>query len=103
AVDALFNKAGIVRCYGREELTTVACVFMCKELSGRKLAIITHAGGPGVMLTDALEDGGLKIPQIEDSPAKQTLKNKLFAGSSVENPIDFLATGTAQQLGEIID
>lgn len=103
AVDALFNKAGIVRCFGREELTTVACVFMCKELTGRKLAIITHAGGPGVMLTDALEDGGLKIPQIEDSPAKQSLKNKLFAGSSVENPIDFLATGTAQQLGEIID
>ena len=103
AVDALFRKAGIVRCYGREELTTVACVFMCKELLGRKLAIITHAGGPGVMLTDALEAGGLKIPQIENSLAKQALKNKLFAGSSVENPIDFLATGTAQQLGEIID
>ena len=103
AVEALFRKAGIVRCYGREELTTVANVFMCKELKGRKLAIITHAGGPGVMLTDALEDGGLKIPQIPDSPAKQMLKEKLFPGSSVENPIDFLATGTAEQLGEIVD
>jgi acetate---CoA ligase (ADP-forming) len=103
AVEALFRKAGIVRCYGREELTTVACVFMCKELVGRKLAIITHAGGPGVMLTDALEAGGLKIPQIQDSPAKAVLKEKLFNGSSVENPIDFLATGTAEQLGEIIE
>ncbi len=103
AVDALFRKAGIVRCYGREELTTVASVFMCKELEGKRLAIITHAGGPGVMLTDALETGGLKIPEIEDSPAKTALFNKLFAGSSVENPIDFLATGTAEQLGEIID
>jgi acetate---CoA ligase (ADP-forming) len=103
AVEALFRKAGIVRCYGREELTTVACVFMCKELVGRKLAIITHAGGPGVMLTDALEAGGLKIPQIQDSPAKIALKEKLFNGSSVENPIDFLATGTAEQLGEIIE
>jgi acetate---CoA ligase (ADP-forming) len=103
AVEALFRKAGIVRCFGREELTTVANVFMCRELKGKKLAIITHAGGPGVMLTDALEDGGLKIPQIPDSPAKQTLKEKLFPGSSVENPIDFLATGTAEQLGEIID
>jgi acetyltransferase len=103
AVEALFRKAGIVRCYGREELTTVACVFMCKELVGRKLAIITHAGGPGVMLTDALEDGGLKIPQIQDSPAKNALKEKLFPGSSVENPIDFLATGTADQLGHIIE
>jgi len=103
AVDALFRKAGIVRCFGREELTTVACVFMCKELKGKKLAIVTHAGGPGVMLTDALEDGGLKIPKIEDSPAKTALLQKLFPGSSVENPIDFLATGTAEQLSEIID
>ena len=103
AVEALFRKAGIVRCFGREELTTVASVFMCKELMGRKLAIITHAGGPGVMLTDALEDGGLKIPQITDSKAKTILKEKLYPGSSVENPVDFLATGTAAQLGEIID
>lgn len=103
AVDALFRKAGIVRCYGREELTTVASVFMCRELSGKKLAIITHAGGPGVMLSDALEDGGLKIPQIADSPQKTRLKEKLYPGSSVENPIDFLATGTAEQLAEIID
>lgn len=103
AVEALFRKAGIVRCFGREELTTVAGIFMCKNLTGRKLAIITHAGGPGVMLTDALEDGGLKIPQIQDSPTKLALKEKLFSGSSVENPIDFLATGTADQLGEIID
>ncbi|MCG6190566.1 acetate--CoA ligase family protein [Maribellus maritimus] len=103
AVEALFRKAGIVRCYGREELTTVASVFMCKELKGRKLAIVTHAGGPGVMLTDALEDGGLKIPHIGESSAKTILKEKLFPSSSVENPIDFLATGTAAQLGEIID
>ncbi|WP_297099747.1 acetate--CoA ligase family protein [uncultured Draconibacterium sp.] len=103
AVEALFRKAGIVRCYGREELTTVASVFMCKELQGEKLAIITHAGGPGVMLTDALEDGGLKIPEIADSEAKSALLQKLFPGSSVENPIDFLATGTAEQLGHIID
>ncbi len=103
AVEALFRKAGIVRCFGREELTTVACILMCKNLRGRNLAIITHAGGPGVMLTDALEDGGLKIPQIENSPAKTALKEKLFPGSSVENPIDFLAAGTAGQLGAIID
>lgn len=103
AVEALFRKAGIVRCYGREELVTVANVFLCKELKGPRMAIITHAGGPGVMLTDALEDGGLKIPEIGDSPAKKALKERLFPGSSVENPIDFLATGTADQLKMIID
>ncbi|MGE5393322.1 MAG: acetate--CoA ligase family protein [Candidatus Saccharibacteria bacterium] len=103
AVEALFRKAGIVRCFGREELTTVASVFMCKEMKGKRMAIITHAGGPAVMLTDALESGGLHIQPIHDSEAKTALKNKLFAGSSVENPIDFLATGNAQQLAAIID
>jgi acetate---CoA ligase (ADP-forming) len=103
AVEALFRKAGIVRCYGREEIVTVANVFLCKEMKGKNIAIITHAGGPGVMLTDALEDGGLKIPVIADSPAKKALKEKLYPGSSVENPIDFLATGTADQLKAIID
>ena len=103
AVEALFRKAGIVRCYGREELTTVANVFHCKPMKGKRLAIITHAGGPAVMLTDALENGGLKIPHIEDCEAKTKLKNQLFPGSSVENPIDFLATGNAEQLAAIID
>lgn len=103
AVEALFRKAGIVRCYGREELVTVANVFMCKELKNKNLAIITHAGGPGVMLSDALESGGLKIPAIIDTPAKLALKEKLYPGSTVDNPIDFLATGTGEQLEAIID
>ena len=103
AVEALFRKAGIVRCYGREELTTVACVLISKQMKGKKMAIITHAGGPAVMLTDALEAGGVNIPKIPDSPVKQRLKASLAPGSSVENPIDFLATGTAEQLELIID
>jgi len=103
AVEALFRKAGIVRCYGREELTTVANIFHCKPMKGKRLAIITHAGGPAVMLTDSLESGGMHIPHIKDSEARQKLKSKLFAGSSVENPIDFLATGNAEQLASIID
>lgn len=102
AVDALFRKAGIVRCYGRDELTTVASVFMHPPLPGRRIAVITHAGGPAVMLTDALSNGGLEVPPIE-GPAAEELKEHLFPGSSTANPIDFLATGTAEQLGRIID
>ena len=102
AVDTLFQKAGIVRCYGRQELITVASIFMHKELKGKSIAIITHAGGPAVMLTDALEKGGLNIPKIEGAFAEELL-TKLYPGSSVENPIDFLATGNAQQLDTIID
>jgi acetyltransferase len=102
AVEALFRKAGIVRCHGREELTTVAGVFLHPRLVGKRLAIITHAGGPGVMLTDALSAGGLEIPRIE-GPKADALQARLLPGSSVANPIDFLATGTAEHLGQIID
>ncbi|MCZ7557777.1 MAG: acetate--CoA ligase family protein [Bacteroidia bacterium] len=102
AVDALFRKAGIVRCYGREDLIAVASVFMHPELRGKNIAIITHAGGPAVMLTDALSNGGLNIPHIEGTAALELL-SQLYPGSSVANPIDFLATGTAAQLGTIID
>nr|WP_321451060.1 acetate--CoA ligase family protein [uncultured Carboxylicivirga sp.] len=102
AVDALFRKAGIVRCYGRDELADVAAVFMAKELKGKNIAVITHAGGPAVMLTDILSEGGLSVPPISGEKADGLLQ-KLYAGSSVANPIDFLATGSAEQLGQIID
>ena len=102
AVEALFRKAGIVRCFSREELTTVGCIFTLPPLNGKNFAIVTHAGGPGVMLTDALSKGGLNVPKIE-GPVADELKTKLFPGSSVANPIDFLATGTPEQLGLIID
>jgi acetyltransferase len=102
AVDALFRKAGIIRCYGREDLVTTACVLIHKSLTGKRIAIITHAGGPAVMLTDALSEGGLEIPRIQGKDADALLA-QLAPGSSVANPIDFLATGTPQQLGLVID
>jgi len=102
AVSALFKKAGIVRCYGREDLISVASVFMHPELSGKNIAVITHAGGPAVMITDTLSNWGLNVPPIE-GPDAELLKEELFPGSAVSNPIDFLATGTAEQLGIIID
>ncbi len=101
-VEALFKKAGIIRCHGRNELISVAGVLQQRELKGKNIAIITHAGGPAVMLTDILSKKGLYIPQIEGEESENLLK-ELFHGSSVSNPIDFLATGTAEQLETIID
>ena len=102
AVEALFRKAGIVRCYSREELTTVGCIFTLPPLKGKNFAIVTHAGGPGVMLTDALSKGGLNVPKLEGGLADE-LKGKLFPGAAVGNPIDILATGTPEHLGLTID
>ncbi len=102
AVDALFRKAGIVRCHSRQELITVASIFMYPELKGKNIAVITHAGGPAVMLTDALSKNGLEVPPI-DNEYSPLLLDELYRGSSVSNPIDFLATGTAEQLKTIIN
>ncbi len=101
-IDALFKKAGIIRCYGRNELITVAGILLQRESKGKNIAIITHAGGPAVMLTDVLSKNGLQVPSLKGTHCKTLLK-ELFDGSSVANPIDFLATGTAQQLETIID
>lgn len=100
--DALFKKAGIIRCFGRNELITVAGILLQQETKGKNIAIITHAGGPAVMLTDVLSKNGLKIPDLKGKDC-DALLNDLFDGSSVTNPIDFLATGTAEQLEIIID
>lgn len=101
-VRALFKKAGIVYCSSREELLSVASIFNYKPLKGKNIAIITHSGGSAVMLADVLSKGGLNIPVIQGTDAKK-LESLLYMGASVSNPIDFLATGTAEQLGIIID
>ncbi len=102
AVRALFRKAGIVYCSSRDELIAVASIFNCKKLEGKNIAIITHAGGSAVMLSDALSKAGLNVPAIE-GPDVDELLTFLHPGSYASNPIDFLATGTAEQLGIIID
>ncbi|MDR1258695.1 MAG: acetate--CoA ligase family protein [Tannerellaceae bacterium] len=102
AVEALFRKAGIVRCFSREELTTVACIFTLKEIKGRNCAIVTHAGGPAVMLADALSKGRMNVPKLE-GPMADELKSRLYPGSAVGNPIDIIGTGTPEHLATAID
>ncbi len=101
-VNALLRKAGIVRCISREELTIAGCIFINKELNGKNIAIITHAGGPAVMLTDALSKGGMKVPKLDDNTVNKMLQI-LNPGSSALNPVDIIATGTGEQLVQIID
>ncbi|MCC8200047.1 MAG: acetate--CoA ligase family protein [Tannerellaceae bacterium] len=102
AVEALFRKAGIVRCFSREELTMVASIFTLKEIRGRNCAIITHAGGPAVMLADALSKGHIQVPDL-NGPLAEELKSKLYPGAAVGNPIDIIGTGTLEHLAIAID
>ncbi len=103
AVEALFRKAGIVRCFSREELATVAAVFTLKELKGKNIAIVTHAGGPAVILTDALAKGGMDIPKLSGTPEAEELKTHLLPGTAISNPIDILGTGGPEHLNIAIE
>lgn len=102
AVEALFRKAGIIRCYSREELANVAAVLTLKELKGRKMAIITQAGGPAVILTDALSKGNIDVPEMNKELAAE-LKKHLLPGAAVSNPIDIIGTGTGEHMSICID
>ena len=103
AVEALFRKAGVVRCFSREELATIGAVFTLKELKGKNIAIVTHAGGPAVILTDALAKGGMEIPSLSGNPVAEELKTHLLPGTSISNPIDILGTGEPRHLAAAID
>jgi len=102
AVKAMFEKAGIFLCNSREELMYAAIIARNGLPKGKNIAVITHAGGAGVLMADALEKGGLKVPAISGQKADELL-SLLANGSSVSNPIDFLATGTSQELALILD
>ncbi len=103
AVEALFRKAGIVRCFSREELVNVGAVFTLKELKGKNIAVVTHAGGPAVILADALSKGELIVPKLSGTPEAEELKTKLLPGAAVSNPIDIVGTATPEHLAIAID
>jgi len=102
AVDSLFRKSGILRCYSRHELLTVAAAMMLPDIKGKNMAIITQAGGPGILQTDILVSNGISVPDLSEA-ASESLGRKLQKGASVANPIDLLATSTAGQLECAID
>ena len=104
AVTALFDKAGIIRVQGRSDLIDVACVLQAArgKLRGGRLAIVTDAGGPGVMLADQLARAGLEVPPLSEA-TRQALAKILPAESSLANPIDALPSRTAEQIGAILE
>jgi len=103
AVEALFNKAGIIRVAHRAALVDVACVLQATKgvLPGKRACIITDAGGPGVMLSDELSRQGFELPELkEETQAK--LSSVLPAEASLVNPIDALPSRSASQIAEIL-
>ncbi len=97
ASDALFKQAGIIRVNTLEELFDVAILLSHQPVpSGRRLAILTNGGGPGILTADACADRGLELPTLSDRTSSELL-SFLPRGSSTANPIDMTAEATAEQ------
>lgn len=100
-VQALFNKAGIIRCRSRYELITLAAVLQITQKKLKNFAVITHAGGPGVIITDTLSQNGLSVTDLTKKQ-QHSLNQILYSGAATTNPIDILATGTSIQLEQVM-
>lgn len=90
AYEAAFKQAGVLRASSVGELFDLATAFARQPLpKGDRIAVVTNAGGPGIMATDALERGGLKLATLSEA-TQNTLRQALPAAASVLNPIDVL-------------
>ncbi|HVD16264.1 MAG TPA: GNAT family N-acetyltransferase [Actinomycetota bacterium] len=90
-VDALFRQAGVIRTDTLAELFDVATLLANQPLpAGRRVAIVTNAGGPGILCADACEAGGLAVPPLSEG-LRERLAAFLPAEASTANPVDLLA------------
>jgi acyl-CoA synthetase (NDP forming) len=95
-VDALFREAGVIRTETMEELFEVASLLSRQPLpAGPRVAILTNAGGPGILAADACEAHGLFVPPLSPDTIAE-LRTFLPEASSLANPIDMLATAPAE-------
>jgi len=102
AVQALFDKAGIIRVQSRRELIDVAGVLVCTkgQFDGRRVGIITDAGGPGVMLADELNRQGLEVPALRER-TQARLAEVLPVGAGLGNPVDCLPSRTGETIAKV--
>lgn len=95
AVDALLGQAGVIRTDTIEELFDLAMLFAHQPVpAGRRVAIVTNAGGPGIMASDACESHGLTLPALEPG-TEHALRSFLPPEASVRNPVDMIASASA--------
>jgi acetyl coenzyme A synthetase (ADP forming)-like protein len=95
AVDALFRQAGVIRAGSLEELVDVAALLSTQpELRGRRVALLTNAGGLGILCADACEAAGLELPQ-PSAETMDALRAVLPAEASILNPVDMLGGAPA--------
>lgn len=92
AADALLKQSGVIRVNSVLEMFEVAQAFAnCPIPKGKRVAIMTNAGGPGIMATDSVCENGLDIAQLADK-TKEYMRSYLAEAASVKNPVDMIAS-----------
>jgi acetyl coenzyme A synthetase (ADP forming)-like protein len=95
-VDGLFRQAGVIRTDTLEQMFDVAALLAHQPVpAGRRVAILTNAGGPAILAADACEANGLELPELEPA-TRDELRSFLPASASVGNPVDMLASAPAE-------
>jgi acetyl coenzyme A synthetase (ADP forming)-like protein len=102
-VDALFRQAGVIRADTIAELFDTAALMSSQPLPrGRRVAIVTNGGGPGIVAADACAAAGLDVPELP-AELQQKLRGLLPQGAAVGNPIDMVATVSAGQYQQTVE
>ena len=92
AVDELFRQAGVVRVDTLEQMFDTASLLVHQPLpEGRRVAIVSNGGGPGILAADAAVAAGLEVPELSES-LQSTLRALAPAGAAVGNPVDLVAS-----------
>ncbi|HUP48450.1 MAG TPA: GNAT family N-acetyltransferase [Thermoanaerobaculia bacterium] len=102
-VDNLFRQAGVIRTGTLEELFDVAALLANQPLpTGRRVAIVTNAGGPGILAADACEVNGLELAALSDETTA-ALRSFLPSAASVGNPVDMIASASPDHYRRTIE
>jgi len=92
-VDALFEQCGVIRADSIEEMFDYSIALYNKDIpKGDRIGIITNAGGPAILATDALVNHGLKVPELS-ADSQKFLRENLMEVAAVNNPVDVIASG----------
>ena len=101
-VAALFHQSGVIRTDTLAEMLDVASLLATQPLpAGRRVGIVTNAGGPGAMCADACEAAGLEIPEVPEA-LRDRLRGLLPPEAALGNPVDMIATATADTYRDVI-
>jgi acetyl coenzyme A synthetase (ADP forming)-like protein len=102
AVEALFRSAGVLRARNLEELVDLATLLSSQPLpKGRRVAVLTNAGGLGILCADACDAAGLELPELADE-TREALGTFLPSEASVANPVDLLGSATGETYARVI-